>query len=61
MDSIGGAHWGLSVEDRITTNDLSLVRYVANPTIARGYYCPNCDACLSYLAALREIIDANAA
>ena len=68
MESIGGEHWGLPVKERglpvkerITTNDLSLIRNLADPTITRGYYCPNCDARLSYLDALREIIDANAA
>jgi hypothetical protein len=59
VNSIGGEHWGLPVQRRITTNDLSLVRNVVDPQITRGSYCLNCEACVSYLEALREIIDAN--
>jgi hypothetical protein len=59
MGSISGEHWGLPVQRRITTNDLSLVRNVADPQITRDSYCLTCDARVSYLEALRQIIDAN--
>jgi hypothetical protein len=59
LGSIRGEYWGLPVQHRITTNDLSLVRTIADPQITPDRYCPNCDARVSYLGALREIIDAN--
>jgi len=59
MDSIGGEHWGLPVRGQITTNDLSLVRDVADPQMVHDKYCPNCAARLSYLESLQEIVAAN--
>jgi hypothetical protein len=58
MGSIGGEHWGLDRGNRITTNDLALVRQEFSPRAIRDKYCPNCDARLAYLKALREILDA---
>lgn len=59
LDSIGGEHWGLDRRNRITTNDLALVRQDFSPRVTRDKYCPNCDARLAYLTALREILDSN--
>lgn len=59
MASIGGEHWGLGREDQISTNHLALVRRDFSPRITRDKYCPNCDARLAYLKALREIRDYN--
>ncbi len=58
MGSIAGEHWGLPRNQRLTTNDLALVRVDYSPTATWDQYCSNCKARLAYLRALREILDA---
>jgi len=59
IESVSGEHWGLGHGDRITTNELALVGQDFSPRVNRDKYCPNCDAGLRYLKALREILNYN--
>lgn len=59
MESIDGEHWGLGRRHRIRTRDLALVRQDFSPRVTRDKYCPNCDARLAYLKALREMLNCN--
>ncbi|QDU46030.1 hypothetical protein Mal52_45270 [Symmachiella dynata] len=54
-----GETWGFPSDQRLSCNDLFLVRQIYDPVVVKDGYCSKCQARLAYLRALREIIEAN--